>query len=293
MKIHITDIQRFCIHDGPGLRTTVFMNGCPLSCKWCHNPEAQLTGNRIFYTDSKCIGCGACSVCSAHTFSEAGHLFRRESCTSCGRCAEICPSGALMNTVITMDTAEVAAEVLKDAAFYGEDGGVTLSGGEPLWQTAAALELLQMCREHGLHTAVETCGVFRDSCLPVLSSSADLLLWDIKDTDNYRHKENTGVPLDPIQENLFSADRLGIPIRLRCLLLEGINANEEHIDQVCRLAGKLKHLEGIDLIPYHPMGKSKYERLGISDTFDNKRYIPSQERLEALQKIVNGCLKTL
>ena len=287
MNVHITEIQHFCTHDGPGVRTVVFMNGCPLSCKWCHNPEARLPGNRIFFTPSACIGCGGCAArCSAHTLTEKGHLFDRSRCVRCGACAAACPSMALENTVFTVDTSEVVEEVLKDRAFYGAKGGLTLSGGEPMQQAQAAIEMLSACRKNGLHTAVETCGYFKQDDLPALAETADLLLWDIKDTDEARHRQNTGVSLAPILQNLYAADRLGIKIRLRCICLAGVNANEAHFRRVRAIAQRLDHLLGIDLLPYHSMGKSKYERLGLPDDFDNDRYIPSKEKIEQLRGFV-------
>lgn len=276
MTINITDIQKFCIHDGPGIRTTVFLNGCPLSCKWCHNPEAKLVGNRVFYTASKCIMCGACSFCEAHTFNESGHHYDRSKCISCGKCADVCPASALENTVKTLEISAVADEVEKDIAFYGEHGGLTLSGGEPMLQPEAAIALLKECKKREINTAVETCGFFNKMHLNELKNSADMLLWDIKDTDPVRHKKNVGVPPNVIVENLLYADSLGIKTRLRCIMLEGINANEEHVNKIKALFSRLNNCLGIDFIPYHPMGKSKYERLGIEDTFDDKKYIPER-----------------
>lgn len=284
MNLRITEIQHFCTHDGPGIRTTVFLNGCPLSCKWCHNPEARLGGLRVLYTPSLCIGCRSCGFCKAHTFTPEHH-FDRLLCAHCGGCAELCPSGALENTLRIMSTDQIAEEIRKDQPFYGMDGGVTLSGGEPLAQPDGALELLALCRRDGIRTAIETCGYFSADLLPQIAEVTDLLLWDLKDTDPVRHQENTGVPLQPILDNLREADRFGIPIRLRCICLEGINAAESHFRQVREIAASLTHLTGIDLLPYHPMGQSKYDRLGIPDPFDNDRYIPSPERLAALRRI--------
>lgn len=290
MKIKITEIQHFCTHDGPGLRTTVFLNGCPLSCKWCHNPEARVGVNQIFFQKNRCIGCGQCGQfpCQAHRFTEDGHLFLRENCVPCGQCVESCPSNALENTMRVMDTTDVLREIMKDRAFYGEKGGVTLSGGEPMEQGEAAIQLLDLCKQEGIHTAVETCGCFAPKYLEDLAHTADLLLFDVKDTNEERHLQNTGAPLEPILDCLFAADRLEIPSRLRCIIIEGVNAQLEHIDSLCRIADRLKHCQGIDLIPYHPMGQSKYQRLGLADTFDDKAHIPSDEKMRFFsQRIAN------
>lgn len=182
-----------------------------------------------------------------------------------------------------MDIDEVLKEVLKDRNFYGELGGVTLSGGEPMFQYEAALDLLKKCGEHGINTAVETCGFFSGNLLEELSSAADILLWDIKDTDENRHIENTGVPLGPIVKNLFAADKLGVRIRLRCILINGINTDGEHMRKLSEIAEKLRNLDGVDFIPYHPYGESKYERLGLEDKFDNKKYIPTNEQIKMFE----------
>ena len=285
MKAAVTEIQRFCTHDGPGIRTTVFFAGCPLSCKWCHNPEAKTAVRQIFYTPASCIGCGAClhTGCGAHAFSGEGHVFDRARCVGCGRCAMLCPTGALACTVRHLETKEILAEVLRDRAFYGSTGGLTLSGGEPLYQPESALDLLERAKTAGLHTAVETCGYCEEKVLAALAGRADLLLFDLKDTDGPRHLNNTGAPLFVILDRLRYADRAGLAIRLRCLILEGINADAAHIKRVKEIAAGLKHLEGIDLIPYHPMGSCKYARLGIAAAFDDKRYVPSPESLRRLK----------
>ena len=155
-----------------------------------------------------------------------------------------------------------------------------LSGGEPMLQGEASVEILNKCKQNGLNPAVATCGFFNKKYLRELASSADLLLWDIKDTNKERHINNTGVSLTPILDNLFEADKLGIKLRLRCILINGINTDEYHFDAVCKIAEQIKNLQGIDLIPYHPMGKSKYKHLGIDDSFNNKSYIPHNEITE-------------
>ena len=155
----VTEIQRFCMHDGPGVRTTVFFKGCPLRCKWCHNPETQSAANEISFYPQKCISCGLCaSLCTAHSFTESGHTFNRELCNGCGKCASNCPTGALECTRKEMSTVDILNIVKKDMAFYGKDGGITLSGGEPLIHERALLPLLTLCKEKGIGTVIESCG---------------------------------------------------------------------------------------------------------------------------------------
>lgn len=268
MNVHITEIQHFCTHDGPGVRTVVFMNGCPLSCKWCHNPEARLPGNRIFFTPSACIGCGGCAArCSAHTLTEKGHLFDRSRCVRCGACTAACPSMALENTVFTVDTSEVVEEVLKDRAFYGAKGGLTLSGGEPMQQAQAAIEMLSACRKNGLHTAVETCGYFKKDDLPALAETADLLYGILRTPTRRATGKTPGYRSLPFYKICMLPTGWVSRFAWRCICLAGVNANEAHFRRVRAIAQRLDHLLGIDLLPYHPMGKSKYERAGFAEDF--------------------------
>ena len=268
------------MHDGPGIRTTVFLKGCPLRCKWCHNPETQKIERQLLYYSGKCIACGACSVCreGAHSF-EKEHTVNRLVCKSCGLCASWCPTGALQLCGKEYTPEEVLNILEKDRAFYGERGGVTLSGGEPFLQAKEAVALLRFCKERKLRTAVETCGYFAPDVLHGAIPVTDLFLWDLKDTDPVRHREFTGVSTERILSNLFLADKLGAAIRLRCILINGINANEEHYRRVAEIAGKLSHCEGVEWIPYHAFAGSKATFLGLSDN-GVKEWIPSQSQMD-------------
>ena len=278
------------MHDGPGVRTVVFLNGCSLTCKWCHNPEARHAGNLISFNPQKCIMCTSCDSfgCGVHSFSENGHIIDRDKCKNCARCAEVCPTGALEATVKTADTSEILAEVMKDAAFYGSDGGITVSGGEPMMQPDAAAELLRLAKEAGITTAVETCGFFDPSYIDELCSAADILLYDIKDTDDERHKANTGVSNSLILDNLRRADERGAKIRLRCIMIASVNMDEAHARRLAEISASLTGFAGIDFIPYHPMGESKYAAVGMKDTFDDAKYVPTDEQLAAFKERYNN-----
>lgn len=288
-KARIANIQRFCMHDGPGVRTTVFFKGCPLRCAWCHNPETQLTTSEILFCRERCIGCGACvAVCpaQAHQIGEE-HRFLRENCAACGACAKACPTGALELSGREMSVDEILEIVKKDSAFYGERGGVTLSGGEPMAQPEAALCLLEAAKTAGMTTALETCGVFPRRYLPELVPLVDTFLWDYKDSDAERLRKNTGASLSQITENMLAADALGASIRLRCILIRDVNNTEEHARNVRRLSERLSHYAGYDVIRYHPMGQSKYAQLGREDRFDTKERIPTEEDVRRFTEIMD------
>ena len=246
---------------------------------------------RIFFHAEKCIGCGQCldTDCGAQVF-EPSRYIDRDKCISCGNCASLCPSKALERSVYEMEIEDIMTAVGRDRDFYGNLGGITLSGGEPMLQADAALELLRAAKANGINTALETSGMFDPKYLPQLAETVDTFLWDYKDSNPSRLYENTGANLNTIENNLRLADSLGASIRLRCILIHGINTEISHAEKIKELAGTLKNLDGIDLIKYHPMGQSKYEQLGLSDTFNGRDKIPTEEELNLFRSVLSPWL---
>ncbi len=254
----ISDIQRFCTHDGPGIRTTVFFKGCPMKCEWCHNPETQKFSPQLLFNASLCINCGACEqVCPkhAHIFNEAGHSLDRNLCKNCLICASVCTSDACCVCGKILSVKDVLKEVMKDAPFYGTNGGVTLSGGEPLAQDES-IELLRKLKEFGINTAVETSGCVSKERILESADFTDLFLYDIKDTDSERLKQYTGGNFSEITDNLFALDRTNKSI-LRCILVFGVNTDEKHYAFISEIYSSLKNCLGVQFLPYHPYGGSK------------------------------------
>jgi len=265
MKGTVFNIQKFSINDGPGIRTTVFMKGCPLSCAWCHNPESKLARPEIFFDKAKCTVCGRCAaVCplGAHRISDGTHLYEREICTACGRCADGCLVGALDKTGKKMSDEEVIAEVMKDEIFYETSGGgMTLSGGEPMMQLDFTLSLLKLAKENGLHTAMETCGYAKREAFEAVAPLVDLFLFDYKETSPEKHREYTGVTNELILDNLRYLDSLGKKIILRCPIIPGYNDRDEHLFGIGAAANALENILEINVEPYHPLGMGKSELL--------------------------------
>ena len=270
MKGRIFQIQRFSIQDGPGIRTTVFLKGCPLNCLWCHNPESRSPKPQIFFSPAQCIGCKACvELCSqgAHKIENGDHELDREACVICGECTTGCYTGALEVVGREASVEEVLAEVLKDRPFYETSGGgMTLSGGEPLAQFEFSRAILTAARANGLHTCVETSGFAPFAHLSALLPLVDLFYIDCKETDPARHLEYTGVALAPIVENLTRLDALGAVTALRCPIIPGLNAREDHFQGIAALANRLVNIKEVQILPYHPLGRSKLERLGHPDS---------------------------
>ena len=245
VKGTVFNIQRFCVNDGPGIRTTVFLKGCPLSCVWCHNPESQRFEPEILFYNDKCTGCGRCKCVTA-----ADRDF-------------VCFNGAKEICGKTVSANEVTAEVLKDKPFYeNSGGGVTLSGGEPLAQYDFSLELLKKAKENGIHTAIETCGYAEKSKILEIAKYVDLFLFDCKETDQELHKEYTGFDNKIILDNLKALSDAGSKIILRCPIIPGFNDRAEHFKGISEIAGKLSGIEHIEVEPFHPLGESKYSALG-------------------------------
>ena len=282
LRLPVTEIQRFCMHDGPGVRTVVFCKGCPLRCAWCHNPETRKATPEMLFYPAKCIYCGTC-VSACPTGAQIIHperVFDRDKCVACGRCAAVCCTDAIVPAAKDMTVDEVLATVLRDRAFYGDLGGITLSGGEPMVHPEEAIALLTACKEAGISTCVETCGEFSPVHLPALCGVTDLLLWDVKDTDPVRHKAYTGADNIRILQNLKEADRLGAKTRLRCILVHGVNTVESHYDGLAELYRELSHCEGIEFLPYHAYGGSKMIPLGMADN-GRVEWIPDGETVAA------------
>ena len=257
----IFDIKKFAINDGPGIRTAVFLKGCPLRCWWCHNPESQEAAPELSCNAEKCIGCGWCaSVCP--------NGLSRKDCINCGKCAERCYAGARELIGRTVSADEVIAEVMKDKVFYDNSGGgMTISGGEPLFQPEFTVSLPQKAREKGLHTCLDTSGFAAKSVLDKVLPYVDIFLYDLKETDAGKHLLYTGVPLDVILENLKYIDASGAKIMLRCPLIPDLNVRDGHAAGIADTANSLANLLEINLMPYHPLGESKSERLGKQPLF--------------------------
>ena len=278
--MRVAEIQRFCTHDGPGLRTTVFFKGCPLRCVWCHNPETQKFASEVMFYDALCIGCGACvSACptGAQVLTQNDRRRVVSLCEGCGACARVCLTEACKIVGTDMRAEQILAEVLTDAAFYGNTGGVTLSGGEPLCADGV-IELLQLCKQHGLHVLVETAGACDPDTVSAAAPYVDEFYFDIKHTDAQKHKELTGADPALILRNLAQIDRLGVKTRLRCLLVNGLTTDDAHFAHIAELYATLKHCTGVQLLRYHPMGGSKAAALGLADS-GREEWIPTEAQI--------------
>ncbi len=284
----IFDIKRFAVHDGPGIRTTVFLKGCPLHCPWCHNPEGQRFTPELFLRPARCIGCGNClPTCPRGALALSTGVIEvdRDECDACGRCAAVCPTGALEAAGREMTVDELLAAIERDRAFYdGSGGGVTLSGGEPLSQPGFLLELARACRDRGLHVAVDTSGYAPPGVIAEAAELVDLFLYDLKLIDDDAHRRYTGVAGAPIRENLRLLASRAAAVVVRVPVVPGITDSEGNITGIARFVASLPSTYPVDLLPYHRAGGDKYARLGILYGLADIP-VPSRARMEEVAQI--------
>jgi len=266
LKGTVFDIQRFSVHDGPGIRTTVFMKGCPLRCRWCHNPEGLCRGLQLQFFEEKCIGCRRCG--------------KRETLAD----AEKCPAEALKVCGREIYEDEIISEILKDRIFYGENGGVTFSGGECLLQADFVASVLKKVKSLGLHTAVDTSGCVAWSEIGKTLDFCDLYLYDVKCIDSSVHKEYTGADNSLILENLKKLSDTGKDIWIRVPVIPDFNNSVGEMTNIADLVKELTSVSQVTLMPYHTLGASKYRTLGMKYRYDASKKI-SAEELEAYRKI--------
>ncbi len=274
-------IMRFAVHDGPGIRTTVFFKGCPLACRWCHNPESQSYQPLPMYFDQHCRHCGDCvAACPQNAIQHRDRVPHTDlaRCTRCGTCVETCAADARAICGRRVGVSQLLSEIDRDVVFFDDShGGVTLSGGEPLAQPRFALALLRACRELRLHTTVETCGFSPAATFQAVTGQADLLLFDLKLLDRDRHRRYSGVPNDGILRNLEALAGSGRPLIVRIPVIPGINDSGEDAAGFAHYLSRIG-VPDVHLLPYHRTGSDKYRRLGMALRLECDP--PSMERLE-------------
>jgi pyruvate formate lyase activating enzyme len=296
MKGRVFNIQRFSVNDGPGIRTTVFLKGCPLHCRWCHNPESITPDGQLILRDDRCVRCGNCFVlCKNHAVRrvDGGFSTIRDLCVECGECLEVCNAGAREISGKEMSEVEVMGEVEKDVIFYEQSGGgVSFSGGEPLLQHEFLCSLLKACRERGIHTTVDTTGFTSPKILAQVSALVDLFLFDLKMLNGEKHREYTGVSNSLILSNLRRLAEWKKNVIVRIPVLPGINDDPAEIREAGAFVGSLGNVSEIHLLPYHTIGVEKYRRLGME--YEMQQTVPpSAEDLSTIVKELRTYVSTV
>lgn len=284
-KAIISDIKRFAVHDGDGIRTTVFFKGCPLKCVWCHNPEGISFERQLGYYRNKCINCGECvSACpnNAHKMVDNKHFFERNLCIGCGKCVDKCLGSALVLYGKEITVNELLPMLLEDRDFYETSGGgVTLSGGECLWQSEFCADLLKRLKENGINTAVDTCGYVSKEIIDKIIPFTDTFLYDVKAIDVDVHIKCTGKSNNRILENLKYIVSLDKAVEIRIPYVPECNDNQ--IEKIARFLKELGDIKKIKLLPYHNYAGSKYEALGMDNTLPIK--LPEEDEIRDKEKM--------
>ncbi|MGB8951541.1 MAG: glycyl-radical enzyme activating protein [Candidatus Aminicenantales bacterium] len=288
----IFDIKRYAVHDGPGIRTTVFFKGCPLHCVWCHNPEGQSGRMEILIRNSRCLKeCQECIIhCPQKAIARVGKKIAidRNKCLCCGTCAENCPAQAIERVGRRISVQEAMTEIEKDQVFHKESGGgVTFSGGEPLLQPGFLSGILDQCQAKGLHTTVDTSGFAPLKVLEKIVDKVDLFLYDLKVMDERMHLKFTGVSNKKILENLKTLSREKSNIVIRIPVIQGVNDSQENIQKTAAFILSLKRPLSVMLLPYHNLGKEKYRRLGKADSFQDFKPSSKNRLCEIQEKLAS------
>ncbi|MDD4516656.1 glycyl-radical enzyme activating protein [Massilibacteroides sp.] len=282
----IFDIKRYAINDGPGIRITIFMKGCPLSCVWCHNPEGIRVSPEKLYTKKKCIGCKSCVDACPHQalmLTPDGIVTNEELCTLCGKCVDVCPTKAMEMSGTNYSVDQLMQEIVKETAFMDQSsGGVTFCGGEPLMHPDMLLDLLYRCGEEGIHRVVDTTLYAKPEVVNKVLDNCEMFLIDLKHMDSEKHRQFCGVPNERILSNIKMISEGGADFFIRIPLIEGVNADEENIKRSAEFLSSISwERKTVNLLPYHDIGKNKHEKLG---TLYNRRAISMSTPSEEIQE---------